>query len=129
MGENAERVRQGIELFNEAKIPELLDLYHPETEIVAQGTITGGAFTGKAGAMEWFRKIGAAYPEGVHLEVENLYESGDAVIVEWNAKGKLASGERFEGKSLNVLEFRDGKVSKHRFYSDTEALARAMGKL
>lgn len=129
MGQNAEAVKRGIELFNQGNIPQLMDLYDRAAKVESQGSIIGGNYKGKDGLKEWFGKIANTYRGGVRLRVENLYEAGDAVIVEWTAKGKLANGKEIEGKTLNVLEFRGGKVVSHRLYSDTEQLARAMGKL
>jgi len=128
-GKNADTIQQGIDLFNQGKIPELVALYHPEVEVEATGTVIGGNFRGKEGLLEWFRKIGSAYPKGVHLKVENLLESGDTVVAEWNAEGTLVNGKEVEAKAVNVFEFREGKAVKHRYYADSEALARLMGKL
>lgn len=129
MGENADTVRRGIELFNQGKIPELIALYHPDVEVEATGTVMGGAFRGAEGLSQWFQKIGSVYPKGIRLEVENLIESGDTVVTEWSSRGTLANGKEFEGKAVNVLEFRGGKAVKHRYYADSEELARLMGKL
>lgn len=129
MGENADAVRRGIELFNQGKIPELVELYDPEVEIEAAGTLAGGAFKGKEGLVEWFQKIGALYPSGIHIKVENLLESGNMVVAEWRGKGTLKNGTEIETKSVNVFEFRGGKALKHRFYTDSEQLARLMGQL
>ena len=129
LGEKADLIRQGIELFNKANIPELMELYDDSVEVESQGSIIGGNFRGKPGLAEWFQKVGNTYSGGIRLHVENLYEAPDAVICEWTAKGKLANGEEIQGKTLNVFEFRGSKVAKHRLYSDTEQLARAMGRL
>lgn len=129
MGENVERIRQGIELFNQGKIRELMDLYDNAVEVESAGSIIGGAFRGKQGLAEWFQKIGNTFTGGVHLRVENLYEAGDTIVVEWSSKAKLASGKEFEGKALNIFEFRGDKIAKHRLYSDTEQLAKAVGEL
>lgn len=129
MGENADAVRRGVDLFNQGKIPELVQLYDPEVEVEASGTLAGGAFKGREGLVEWFRKIGSLYPSGVHINVENLLESGDMVVAEWRGKGKLKNGREIEQKAVNVFEFRDGKAVKHRYYTDSEQLARLMGQL
>jgi len=129
MGKNAEAVKRGIELFNKGNIPGLLELYDLGAQVESQGTIIGGSFRGREGLQEWFQKIGNVYRGGVQLKIDNLYEAGDAVIVEWTGTGKLANGEAIAAKTLSVLEFRGDKVVNHRLYSDTEQLARAMGKL
>ncbi len=129
MGENADTVRRGVELFNQAKLPEVMDLYDPGVEVEATGTVIGGAFKGKEGLAEWFRRIGSAYPTGVHLKIENLIESGDMVVAEWLAKGKLASGAEIEGRAVNVFEFRKGRAVKQRYYDDSEQIARLMKQL
>ncbi|HKZ64245.1 MAG TPA: nuclear transport factor 2 family protein [Thermoplasmata archaeon] len=129
MGEKAKLVEQGIKLFNEAKINELMDLYDSAAEVESAGSIIGGNFRGKEGVAEWFKKIASTYSGGIRLQVENLYEAPDAVFAEWNFKGKLANGQELEGRTANVFEFRGDKVAKHRLYTDTESLARAMEKM
>ena len=106
-----------------------MDLYDNSVEVESGGSIIGGTFQGKQGLAEWFQKIGTAFSGGIQLRVENLYEAPDAVVAEWTFKGRLANGEEIQGKTLNAFEFRGSKVVRHRLYTDTELLARAMGKL
>lgn len=129
MGENADAIRRGIELFNQGKIREVLELYDDHATIESHGSILGGAYKGKEALGKYFQKVGETFPQGTQLRVENIYEDKDTVIVEWSSKGKLASGKEFEGRAANVFEIKNGKVVHHRMYTDTEELARATGKL
>ncbi len=128
-GNNAERIKEGIEHFNQGNIPAVLELYDREAQIESSGTIAGGSFRGKEGVQEWMRKIGATWPEGLRLNVENLQETGDLVFVEWTQEGKLANGKETKQKALNVFELHEGKVKSHRLYTDSERIARDLGKM
>jgi len=129
MGENAERIKEGIEHFNRGNIPAVLDLYDPAVDIDSSGTIAGGTFRGREGVQEWMQKIGTTWPGGLRLSVENLHEMGDLVFVEWMQEGKLANGKETKQKALNVFELHEGKVKSHRLYTDSERIARDMGRM
>lgn len=129
MGENAERVRHVVDLFNEKKIAEVMDAYTDDLEVEAFGSVIGGSYRGKAGLGELLKKLSDATPGGMKLEVENILEQGDQVLVEWNARGILPSGKEAQSRAANVVEFRGEKISRHRLYTDTEQLARDLGRL
>jgi ketosteroid isomerase-like protein len=75
------------------------------------------------------QKIGATWPEGLRLNVENLHETGDLVFVEWTQEGKLSNGKETKQRALNVFELHEGKVKSHRLYTDSERIARDLGRL
>ena len=129
MGENAERIKEGIERFNRGDIPAVLELYDPEAHVESVGTIAGGTFRGREGVQEWMQKIKMTWPEGLRLNVENLHETGDLVFVEWTQEGKLANGVETKQRSLNVFELEGGKVKTQRLYTDSEKIARDLGKM
>jgi ketosteroid isomerase-like protein len=129
MGENADRVRKAIEFFNEGKIAEVMDLYADNAEVENWGSVIGGTYRGKREIGEWFQKIGAVFPTGVRLEVENLVEHGDQVFAEWNATGKLSNGKMTGTKAVSVVTFEGPKVTRQRYYQDTESLARDLGRM
>ncbi len=129
MGRNADTVRKGIELFNKGNIPELLQLYDDKASVEFNGSILGGAYRGKTALIQFFQKVGEAYPTGVQLSVKNVMESGDMVVVEWTATGKLANGKEVEDRAAHVFELSGGKVVHHRGYPNTEEIARAAGEL
>lgn len=126
---NAERIKEGIQHFNQGNIPAVLDLYDREAHIESSGTIAGGTFRGKEGVQEWMQKIGATWPAGLKLNVENLHETGDLVFVEWTQEGKLANGKETKQKALNVFELHEGKVKSHRLYTDSEKIARDLERM
>ncbi len=128
-GENAKRIQEGIDLFNQGNLPKVLELYDPEVHVESSGTLAGGTFRGREGVAEWFQKIGNVWPEGVHLKVENLEEAGDRVFVEWTSEGKLSNGKHIALKALNVFEFRGDKVKSQRLYTDSEKIMRDLGKM
>ena len=129
MGENAERIKEGIEHFNRGDIPAVLELYDPEAHIESSGTIAGGTFQGREGVQEWMQKIKMTWPEGLRLSVDNLHETGDLVFVEWTQEGKLANGKETKQPSLNVGQLEGGKVKAQRLYTDSEKIARDLGKM
>jgi len=129
VGKHADAIRRGIELFNQGKIREVLELYDDRATLESQGSILGGAYKGKEAIGKYFQQVGATFPQGTHLRVENIYEDKDTVIVEWSSKGKLANGKEFEGRAANIFEIKNDKVVHHRMYTDTEGLARLSGKL
>ncbi len=89
----------------------------------------GGAYKGKKAISGVFEKLGALGLEGVEWNYKNIVEAGDTVLAEGTVKFKLAGGKDSEVRTASVFEFRGGKVINMRSYGDTEAIARAMGKL
>ncbi len=106
-----------------------MDLYDREVHIESSGTLAGGTFRGKEGVAEWFQKIGNLWPEGVHLKLENVDEVGDRVFAEWVSEGKLSNGKEIHVKAMNVFEFHEGKVKSQRLYTDSEKIARDLGRI
>lgn len=129
MGENAETIRNGIEMMNQGKVQEVMDLYADDASVEAFGSVFGGNYQGKAAVGEFFQKVFQVYPQGMKLDIENLAQEGDTVFVEWRARAALADGRPFEGKAVNVFQFRGPKVSQHRVYLDTEQVARDTGRI
>jgi len=129
VGKNADAVRKGIELFNQGKIREGLSLYDDRATVEIPGSILGGAYKGKQALTKYFQQLGATFPKGIQRSLENVYEAGDTVIAEWIAKATLANGKALEWRAASVFQLKNGKIVHQRAYSDTEALARAAGKL
>lgn len=129
MGRNGDLVREGFKLVNQGKINEVLDLYDNKASIEFAGSILGGAYKGKQAIGQFYQKVGETYPGGLRLQVKNVLETGNAVVVESIAKGKLANGNEINSRDVHVFELSRGKVVKHRGYIDEEQLARAAGRL
>jgi ketosteroid isomerase-like protein len=56
--------------------------------------------------------------------------SEDEVVVLWNQRGLIPSGERFEGEVMGLYRLRDGKLARAQmFYFDTKAVLDFLAKV
>ncbi len=129
MGSNEDTIRNAVELFNQGRAREVMEIYDSEAIVEAPGSVVGGAYKGAEGVAQYFQKLGKLYGGGGRLHLRTIVGAGDTVVLEYVAKGRTADGREFESPAVHVFEFRGGKVVRDRLHLDTEALARAVGEL
>jgi ketosteroid isomerase-like protein len=66
-------------------------------------------------------------PGGFEVEIRQLLSAGDAVTVEYSARGRLANGRDYENDYIMAFTFREGRVAEQRAYTDTAHLSRLFG--
>jgi ketosteroid isomerase-like protein len=80
--EDIERARAGLEAFNRRDIDALLELLHPDIELMPSlvGGVEQTVFRGRAGYRQWFDATWETY-DHVWLEPHSFRSVGDQVVV------------------------------------------------
>lgn len=55
------------------------------------------------------------------FEEHALYVAGDAGVAEWTARGTAADGRRLEWDGIDVINSRDGLITRNAVYSSGHA--------
>jgi uncharacterized protein len=58
-------------------------------------------------------------PESMEFEFEDVIAEGEQVLAEWNTRGLVRSGGRYDQHCLAIFTVRDGKIAAVREYLDT----------
>lgn len=80
--------------------------------------------TGKQGAVEFWRQYLRVFQE-IHSEFSYWVETDQAIVLEWNSKGRLNDGQPVQYAGVSVIEKADGKVKRFRTYYDSAAFTPA----
>jgi ketosteroid isomerase-like protein len=113
---NVELIKKGYQYFAEGNIEAVLALFHPEMEWnECQGFpyVSGdGLFIGpNAVVQNVFAKIPENF-EGFHVDVQELFGSGDKVVMVGHYKGVWkATGKEFKANATHVWTVKDGKAT------------------
>ena len=113
---NVELVKQGYQYFAEGNVEAALALFQPQMEWnECQGFpyISGDdLFIGpNAVAQNVFAKIPENI-EGFHIDVQELFGSGDKVVMVGHYKGVWkATGKEFKANATHVWTIKDGKAT------------------
>ena len=70
------------------------------------------------------KPLGALIDGVIFPEVVNILADGDHVILQWDGKAKLKSGEAYENRYCWVMRFENDKVVEGLAYLDTELVAK-----
>jgi uncharacterized protein len=128
--EDVETLKQAIKAHNRRDLETLLELFHPEAEVVSspQGPLGHNVYHGRDGAAEYFGITWELWEEGSRTEVEDFVEAGDKIVglLHFRGRGK-GSGVSFESPLAYVWTLRDGKTLRMESYIGPEAHADALG--
>jgi len=118
---SAELIKRTYEAFGRGDIPTVLDNLTDDVQWSAPGALPhGGQFQGKAGAMEFFQGLGAAW-ENLGLDVEGVGEVGDDLVVGIvRGDGTLRGAGPSGYGAVHVFTVRDGKIARFREYTDLD---------
>ena len=95
----------------------------------------GDAAAGKAGALEFFRGLRAAFPD-MHMAVEDLIADGDKAVARFRATGTHqgefmgipATGRSIDVQGIDIMRFDGaGLVCEHWGVTDTMAMMQQLG--
>jgi ketosteroid isomerase-like protein len=116
--ENVQLVREGFARWNRGDYDFFLDSAAPDVELFSRfATLTGKPYRGHAGVREWLAEIQHSF-ERFELWLDEVRDLGDEVLViggiDLRARG---SGIDMRERMGWVLEFRDGRVARMRFYA------------
>lgn len=138
MADNVSIARRMYEIFNERAFDDLADYVTDESELLVVGT--GDVYRGYDGARQFEENWATGFPDG-KITVDHVHRAGDTVIVEFTGRGThtgtLATSMGDigpTGKSLtlhlcDVIEFKDGKITRTRTYFDTGSMMAQLGLL
>jgi ketosteroid isomerase-like protein len=126
--ENVELVRQGFARWNEGDYDFFFNSAAPDIELLSRfGSLTGEPYRGHEGVREWLADIQQSF-ERFDLWLDDVRDLGDEVL----AIGGLNLRARGSGLDMKepmgwVLEFRDGRVARMRFYARPAEALEAVG--
>jgi ketosteroid isomerase-like protein len=80
--------------------------------------------TGRQGAAQFWRQYLHVFQE-IHSEFSHWVETDQAIVLEWNSKGRLNDGQPVQYAGVSVIEKGDGKVHRFRIYYDSAAFTPA----
>ena len=123
--ESVELVREGFARWNEGDYDFLFNSAAPDIELLSRfGSLTGEPYRGHEGVREWLADIEQSF-ERFDLWLDDVRDLGEDVL----AIGGINMRARGSGLDMNqpmgwVVEFRDGRVARMRFFATpAEALA------
>jgi ketosteroid isomerase-like protein len=119
-------IRSTFEAFGRGDIAYILANLTPDCTWICPGELPySGAYTGPAGAGEFFQKLGATEQITV-FEPREYFTSGDDVMVLGYEEGRsIATGKTVTSHWAMLFRVRNGKVSHWQTHFDTAAYARA----
>ena len=126
--ENVELVREGFARWNQGDYDFLFRSAAPDIELFSRfGGLTGEPYRGDEGVRQWLADIQESF-ERFDLWLDEVRDLGDEVL----AIGGINMRARGSGVDLKepmgwVLEFRDGRVARMRFYAQPAEALEAVG--
>jgi ketosteroid isomerase-like protein len=131
--QNKEIVRRIFEeIFNQGRLEVADELLTPDTEVHVPFADPGSGPTA-------LKKIVAGLRQGfpdIHLMIDDLVGEGDKVAVAWHStrqthlgpyRGLPPTGRSIEVSGIDILRFRDGRVSEFSMHLDELGAVRQMG--
>ncbi|WP_027481727.1 nuclear transport factor 2 family protein [Deinococcus pimensis] len=96
----------------------------PLVELYSEGSSTEnlaiGPYEGREGAREFWKKYLDVFQD-IRSEFYGQADDDRTGVMEWVARGHLASGRPIEYRGVSVIEVEDGQVKKFRTYYDSAA--------
>jgi uncharacterized protein len=125
--ENLRVVKNGYAAFGRGDVPGLLALFAEDIEwhVPGKGLPAAGDYRGRSGVADFFQKLAAAV-EFLDFQPREFVAEGDNVLVIGSDRAKVKSTNRIlEVNWVHAFTLRDGKVTKFREFTDTQAIAAA----
>jgi ketosteroid isomerase-like protein len=116
MGKNAALLRHAFEAFNRAGIDAVLDLMHPEVEVVDLPQVPEERHRrGRAAIAAWFRSLDEIW-DRLRLDAEEVTELDDErvlAVVRFSGHAR-SSGVEIDQRVATVFTVREGKAVRWR---------------
>ena len=125
--ENLQVVKNGYAAFRRGDVPGLLALFAEDIEwhIPGKGFPIAGDYRGHSGVAGFFQKL-AAEIEFSDFQPREFVAEGDSVLVIGSDRAKVrATNRTLEVDWVHAFTLRNGKVTKFREFTDTQAIAAA----
>ena len=127
---NGEIIDSLYDAFANGDVPTVLGAMDPNIEwIEAEGFMYGGTYTGPNAVLEnVFMKFATEW-EGFTVVADKIVDGGDGNVVGLGTySGKyLKTGKSMSVPFAHAWEFRDGKITRMRQFTDTAVIARDLG--
>jgi ketosteroid isomerase-like protein len=101
---------------------------HPEIEFRSMLGISGRAYVGHDGILEYFDDVESAWAEW-SVEVERVAEAADgrvAIVMTMHARGK-GSGLGFQQRTAHIWTVRDGRLLRNELHREPERALQELG--
>jgi ketosteroid isomerase-like protein len=120
--QDLETIREGIAALNRGDVDGLAATLDPEVELIPlRAVLDGTVYRGHAGMRSWFEDISEDWTR-YELELEDLRElTPGRVLVQATMHLRGQSGVALDSPAAWVCDLRGGKVSRVRFFTDSEA--------
>jgi ketosteroid isomerase-like protein len=105
-----------------------LGVCHPQIELDSMLGLSGRAYTGHAGILEYFDDVESAWDHWT-VDVERAVEGPDgrvAIVMTMHAQGK-GSGLILEARTAHIWTLSDGLLWRNRLYRKPELALRDLG--
>lgn len=126
--QNVETIRQGLEAFNRADIPAIMETCDPDAEFVPlRAVLEGVTYKGEEGLRKFFAETSEEWSM-LRIEPQEFRAAGDRVLFlgRFQARGR-ASGVEVDVPAAWVFDMRAGKVLRLQAYTDQEEAVAAAG--
>ena len=113
----AETLAEFADAWNRHDIEALMSFMHDDCQFhaVAGPDLLGRSFVGRAQVREGFQLAWQTFPDAAWLDGD-CFVCGDRAVLESTFKGTKADGTRIEARMVDVLTFRDGKITVKNAY-------------
>ncbi|MEK6250594.1 MAG: nuclear transport factor 2 family protein [Actinomycetota bacterium] len=123
---NADTARAAYEAFAGGDMDALHEMFAEDAEWLTSDELPlGGLVRGRDAIMENFTRI-PDYWSQFSVEPEEFIDCGDDVVVKGTQRA-TGEGGSFEAPFLHLMRFRDGKLARGEFYSDSAQAVKALG--
>jgi ketosteroid isomerase-like protein len=105
-----------------------LTVCHPEIQLDSMLGISGRAYVGHAGILEYFEDVESAWEDWT-VEVERTAQGADgrvAIVMTMHARGK-GSGVTIAARTAHIWTLRDGRLFRNQLYREPEGALRDLG--
>jgi ketosteroid isomerase-like protein len=122
-GDNIDLIKQGVAALNRRDTGGMLATLHPQVRLEPlKAVLEGTVYEGHEGLRDWLVEIAEDW-ESQDVEVHEVHEldSGEVLLEARLHIRYRGSGLEVEEMGAWLCEFRDGLVSRIRFYTDRES--------
>jgi len=121
MADSVDIVRGAYAAFGRGDIGAILEVLDDSVQWSSPATLPqGGDFTGKAGVVQFFEAVGAAW-KVLDLEVESVGAIDDGLVVGIvSGSGSLQSGEPAQYGAAHAFAIANGKITSFREFVDLD---------
>jgi ketosteroid isomerase-like protein len=123
---NADNAKNAYQLFSSGDLDALKEGFAEDCEWVTSDELPlGGVARGRDQIMSNFAEI-SNYWSDFSVEPERFIDAGDTVVITGTQRA-TGKGGSFEAPYIHLMDYRDGKVVRGEFHSDSAKALKALG--